>query len=89
MNYPERVSLIHSATDEEEATATVSLISAKEGVDGAFLITDVSVRVPPGYRVLDNSASVRVLTGPLAGDYGIQQVRPNRHHTRYVVRRVS
>ena len=87
MNFPERVVLI-DGTAETPAPAQVVLVSAKEA-EGVFAITDVSVRVPPGYAVLPTTGQVRVTTGPLAGTYGISQVRPNRHHTRYIVGRVS
>lgn len=88
MNFPERVALVYSDIREVEAPAAVSLVSAKEA-EGVFTITDVSVRVPPGYEILPTTGSLRVLAGPLAGNYNVQQVRPNRHHSRYVVRRVS
>lgn len=91
MNYLDRVSFIRSGTTIPTASvpATVVLVSAKEGTDGAFAITDVSIRVPGGVPVEDTSVTLRVGTGPLAGDYSVQQVRPNRHHTRYIGRRVN
>ena len=101
MNYSERaelVALVEIGEDElgrpitEEQTtpaqAMVNLVSSREVADGAFSVTDVSVRVPSGYAVLPADGSVRIVTGPLAGTYSIFQVRPNRHHTRYVCRRV-
>lgn len=87
MNYPDRVTLVDGVT-ETPAYALVVLISAKEA-EGVFNITDVSVRVPPGYPVLPVTGSIRVEGGPLAGAYNVTQARPNRHHTRYIVDRVS
>jgi hypothetical protein len=89
VNYPERVELIDGSAPAVPASATVSLISGDEAADGVFLVSDVSVRVPPGFAVLPTTGSIRVLTGPLAGTFNVQQIRPNRHHTRYVARRVS
>ncbi|PRZ41908.1 hypothetical protein CLV47_10734 [Antricoccus suffuscus] len=87
MNYLERVALVSGAS-EVEAPATVALVSAQEAYE-VFLVTDVSVRVPPGFAVLGTTDSVRVLTGPLAGTYRVTQVRPSRHHTRYMVARTT
>lgn len=87
MNVPERLVLING-TAETPAMGQVILVSADEA-EGVFAITDVSVRVPAGFAVLPVTGEIRVLTGPLAGTYSVSQVRPNRHHTRYIVGRLS
>lgn len=87
MNFPDRVTLVDDIV-ETPAYALVVLISAKEA-EGVFNISDVSVRVPLGYPVLPVTGSIRVESGPLVGTYNVSQVRPNRHHTRYVVGRAT
>ncbi len=90
MNFAERIVLITGETDEVEVTAygMAVLVSAKEA-EGNWSITDVSFRVPPSYDVSPVTGKIRLETGPLAGTYSIKQVRPSRHHTRYIASRLS
>ena len=87
MNFPEKVTLINDAA-QTPAFGMVVLVSAKEA-EGVFNVTDVSIRVPASYPVLPTTGKIAVASGPLAGTYNITQVRPNRHHSRYICTRLA
>ncbi len=89
MNFPDRLTLVTGQEETESpAYGLVVLISAKES-EGVFTITDVSIRIPPGYPILATTDKVTVDGGPMAGTSSITQIRPNRNHTRYVATRVG
>ncbi len=89
MNFPDRLTLITGETKAESpAYGLAVLISAKEA-EGVFTVTDVSFRIPPGYPILLTTDQIRVEGGPMAGTYGVNQIRPNRSHTRYIATRVG
>lgn len=87
MNFPERMTLINGDA-QTPAFGMAVLVSAKEA-EGVFNVTDVSIRVPASYPVLPVTGKITVASGPMAGTYSVTQVRPNRHHSRYICSRLS